>query len=188
MGDLSAPLSASDLSTRARIDGAFAALYDELAIIARARLRRSAGEITSTGALVHECWLRLQRAGRVQFGHEGQFLALAASVMRSVIVDTARRAAAQRRGGDAAHITLDTGVIDAAAAPGGGGPLDVLALEEALGQLADHDARLARVVEMRFFAGCTEAQMAQALGCSERTVRRDWERARAFLALAMRDG
>lgn len=187
MGDITALLTAEDISTRVKVDRAFAALYDELAVIARARLRRSAGDVTSTGALVHECWLRLQRADGLRFDHEGQFLALAGSVMRSIIVDTARRAAAQRRGGDAAHVTLDTGAGDAALSPSAGGPLDVLVLEDALAELARHDARLARVVELRFYAGATEQQMAAALGCSERTVRRDWERARAFLALAMRD-
>lgn len=170
-------------STRARLDGAFAGLYDELCVIARARLRRSAGQgATSTGALVHECWLRLERAGRVQVGERGRFLALAAQVMRSTIVDLVRRSRAQVRGGDVEHLTLDTGVAGAVAAEQD----DVLAIDQALGELARRDARAAQVVDMRYFAGLDDAAIAQALTVSERTVRRDWDRARAFLAVALR--
>jgi RNA polymerase sigma factor (TIGR02999 family) len=182
MGDVTAVLSAHDIETRVKIDRAFALLYEELAIIARARLRRGGGALTSTSALVHECWLRLLRAGGLQFQHEGQFLAMAGTVMRSIIVDAARRAAAQQRGGDAEHLTLDTGVAESVHE----GPQDVLALEEAMHSLAQYDRRLAQVVELRYFAGFDDAHIAQALGVSDRTVRRDWDRARAFLALALR--
>lgn len=173
-------------STRARLDGAFAGLYDELCIIARARLRRGgapgAHGATSTGALVHECWLRLERAGRVQVAERGRFLALAAQVMRSTIVDLVRRSRAQVRGGDVEHLTLDTGVAGAVAAEHD----EVLAIDQALAALAARDARAAQVVEMRYFVGLDDAQIAQALAVSERTVRRDWDRARAFLAVALR--
>ena len=194
MTDAQRPATALDLpadagpgagpeATRARLDGAFAGLYDELCIIARARLRRSGAQgATSTGALVHECWLRLQRAGRVQVGEQGRFLALVSQVMRSTIVDMVRRSRAQMRGGDAEHLTLDTGVAEAVATDHD----DVLALDDALGQLAQRDQRAAQVVEMRYFAGLDDAAIAQALDVSERTVRRDWDRARAFLALALR--
>jgi RNA polymerase sigma factor (TIGR02999 family) len=171
-------------ATRARLDGAFAGLYDELCIIARARLRRTGAQgATSTGALVHECWLRLERAGRVQVGERGRFLALVSQVMRSTIVDLVRRSRAQMRGGDAEHLTLDTGVAESVA---GTDHDDVLAIDDALGQLAQRDQRAAQVVEMRYFAGLDDAAIAQALQVSERTVRRDWDRARAFLALALR--
>ncbi len=189
---LDAPAAAADAgepdatSTRARLDGAFAGLYDELCIIARARLRRSGANgvhgATSTGALVHECWLRLERAGRVQVAERGRFLALAAQVMRSTIVDLVRRNQAQVRGGGVEHLTLDTGVAGAVAAEHD----EVLAIDQALGDLAARDARAAQVVEMRYFAGLDDAQIAQALAVSERTVRRDWDRARAFLAVALR--
>lgn len=176
-------LAADASATRARLDGAFAGLYDELCIIARARLRRSSGPgLTSTGALVHECWLRLQRAGRVQVGEHGRFMALVSEVMRSTIVDMVRRARAQRRGGDVEHLTLDTGVADAV----GQATEDVLALDDALSLLGEHDPRAARVVEMRYFAGLEDPQIALALEVSERTVRRDWDRARAFLAVALK--
>ncbi len=190
MGELTALLADADLETRVRLDRAFELLYPELQVIARSRLRRHGGaNVTGTGALVHECWLRLQRAGTLSFEHQGHFLALAASVMRSAIVDLVRRAQAGRRGGDAEHVPLSTTVADQvgdpAAADAGDDPDDVLALDAALQDLVRYDERAARVVEMRFFAGYTDAQAAMALGVSERTVRRDWERARAFLALAL---
>lgn len=182
MGELTALLAATDLDTRARLDRAFELLYPELRVIARARLRRHGGPSgTDTGALVHECWLRLQRAEALRVEQQGPFLALAASVMRSAIVDLVRQAQAQRRGGGAEHVTLGTTL----AGELGDEPTEVLALDEALTQLAGLDARAAQVVEMRFYAGLSEPQVALALGVSERTVRRDWERARAFLALAL---
>lgn len=172
---------------RAQLDGAFAGLYDEVCIIARSRLRRSGGQgVTSTGALVHECWLRLQRAGQVQVGERGRFLALVSQVMRSTIVDLVRRSRAQVRGGDVEHLTLDTGVADGLGDAAATDADEVLALDHALDQLAERDERAARVVEMRYFAGLDDAAIAQALEVSERTVRRDWDRARAFLALALR--
>lgn len=183
MGELTALLAATDLDTRARLDRAFELLYPELRVIAHARLRRHGGGPTGTdtGALVHECWLRLQRAESLHVSQQGPFLALAAAVMRSAIVDLVRQAQAQRRGGDAQHITLGTTL----AGELGDEPAEVLALDEALNDLARLDARAAQVVEMRFYAGLSEPQVAAALGVSERTVRRDWERARAFLALAL---
>jgi len=181
------PGSDADASTRARLDSAFAGLYDELCIIARARLRRGGAQgATSTGALVHECWLRLERAGRVQVAERGRFLALAAQVMRSTIVDLVRRSRAQVRGGDVEHLTLDTGVAGSVASADAAGHDEVLAIDQALGDLAERDARAAQVVEMRYFAGLGDAEIAQALAVSERTVRRDWDRARAFLAVALR--
>ncbi|HRD96983.1 MAG TPA: ECF-type sigma factor [Rubrivivax sp.] len=182
MDDAAVPPS----SPRAQLDDRFAELYDELRVIARSRLRRhDRGGITSTGALVHECWMRLQRAGRLRFGHEGEFLALAATVMRSLIVDMARRARAEQRGGGAEHVPLDTTLADSLGSDDEESH-DVVVLDEALTELARFDARAAQVVEMRFFAGLADAQIAAALGVSERTVRRDWDRSRAFLALALR--
>ena len=164
-------------------DRIFTLLYPELSAMARARLRR--GErvtMADTGALVHESWLRLQRAGSLRFEDRNHFLAHAARVMRSVIVDIARRSQAERRGGGLAIVTLDTAVGEAVAA----GDPDVLHVSEAIDALAALDARLAQVVEMRWFAGLGEADIAAALGVTERTVRRDWEKARAFLTVALK--
>lgn len=160
----------------------FALLYRELQQLARARLAR-APRVTAadTGALVHECWLRMQTLAGQHFADRRHFLAYAARAMRSIVTDMARRHAAERRGGGAEHLVLDTAVDAAADAPE-----DLLALDDALEQLARLDERAARVVEMRFFAGLAEAEIAEALQLSLRTVQRDWERARAFLTLALK--
>jgi RNA polymerase sigma factor (TIGR02999 family) len=163
-------------------DRIFTLLYPDLEAMARSRLRR--GErvtLADTGALVHESWLRLQNAGTLGFENRGHFLAHAARVMRSVITDIARRSHAERRGGDLAQVTLDTAIGEAVAA----GDPDVLDVAEAIDALAALDPRLAQVVEMRWFAGLTEVDIAGALGLTERTVRRDWEKARAFLSVAL---
>lgn len=164
-------------------DRVFTLLYPDLEAMARSRLRR--GErvtMADTGALVHESWLRLQRAGTLGFENRGHFLAHAARVMRSVITDIARRSQAERRGGDLAIVTLDTAAGDALAAD----DPDVLRVAEAIDELAALDQRLAQVVEMRWFAGLSEADIAAALGLTERTVRRDWAKARAFLSVALK--
>ncbi|MBC7726974.1 MAG: sigma-70 family RNA polymerase sigma factor [Microbacteriaceae bacterium] len=160
----------------------YALLYRELQGIARARLAR-APRVTAadTGALVHECWLRMHSMGERHFADRSHFLAYAAHAMRSIVVDMARRHAAERRGGLVEHLTLDTAATDAVA----DAPEDLLALDEALESLAQLDGRAARVVEMRFFAGLDEVEIASGLQVSLRTVQRDWARARAFLSLAL---
>lgn len=159
----------------------WAAAYPELKKIARARLHAAQNGTPglNTTALVHESFLRL--AGRVdtlRFDSRGHFYAYAARVMRSVIVDLVREQAAARRGGDAAHVTLDTGVADGLAAAE---TSEALQVDEALASLATVEPRLAQVVEMRYFAGMTDAEIAQALGLTDRTVRRDWDKARLLL-------
>lgn len=165
------------------LDRVFELLYADLAVMARARLRR--GErvtLADTGALVHESWLRLQQAGRLAFEDRGHFMAHAARVMRSVITDIARRSQAARRGGGQIFVTLDTAVGDSVADT----EPDVLDVAAAVDELARLDPRLAQVVEMRWFAGLSEADIGEALGLTPRTVRRDWEKARAFLSAALR--
>lgn len=181
MSDPSAPTPAAE--PRSPLDDVFSDLYGELCVIARSRLRRHGqAVVTSTGALVHECWLRLQRSGRLRLDDEARFLALAAEVMRSAIVDAVRRARAERRGGGAEHVALES---TAGELPHGDAD-DVLDVDAALKSLAELDAPAAQVVQMRYFAGLSDAQVATALGVSERTVRRHWSRARAFLALALK--
>lgn len=159
------------------------AAYPELKKIARARLyaagRGAAGGAgLNTTALVNESFLRL--AGRVEgldFGSRGHFYAYAARVMRSVIVDLLRAQQTERRGGGATHVTLDTVVAGGLAADDG----EALRVDEALRALAALEPRLAQVVEMRYFAGMTDAEIADALGLTDRTVRRDWDKARLLL-------
>jgi RNA polymerase sigma factor (TIGR02999 family) len=137
--------------------------------------------LLDTTALVHESYLKLVGTEGVAVEDRHHFFAYASRVMRSVIVDHARARAAERRGGDAEHVVLDTLLSDQVAAPEN----DALRVHEALDVLEQADPRLAQVAEMRFFGGLTEAEIAEALGLSGRTVRRDWEKARLLLLAAM---
>jgi RNA polymerase sigma factor (TIGR02999 family) len=103
-------------------------------------------------------------------------------MMRSIIVDFARAKAAERRGGDAPHLTLNTELVDGTPA----GEQEILHVHEALADIARLDPRLAQVVEMRYFGGMTDAEIGAALGLTDRTVRRDWDKARLLLAAALR--
>ena len=160
----------------------FGLLYPDLRLLAHGRLRRS-GKFTllDTTELVHESYLRLYKAGSLEAGDKGQFMAYAARVMRSVVVDFVRRRAADRRGGGTVHVELGTESSDMTDPR----EQEVIRINEALEELATIDERLVRVVEMRYFAGMTEEQVAEALELSRRSVARDWEKARLFLAAAL---
>jgi RNA polymerase sigma factor (TIGR02999 family) len=167
---------------RAAFDALFEALYPELRRIAHARLaRHQRGTLMETTALLHECYLKFLGSGGLLPGDRGHFIAYAAHVMRSVIVDGVRAAQRERRGGDAEHVPLDTELAEALALPED----EILDVDRALRELAALEPRLAQVVEMRYFAGMKETEIAQALGVTERTVRRDWEKARLLLAQAL---
>lgn len=165
-------------------DALYAAAYPELRRLAHARLRRDRGHtLLDTTMLVHESYLRFVRSGQLRADNRRAFFAFAAQVMRSVVVDLVREHQAERRGGDADRVTLDSRL--SGELPGGEpGVAEVLAVHEALGQLAGADPRLAQVVEMRYFGGYSDAEIAETLELNERTVRRDWEKARLML-LAM---
>ena len=152
--------------------------YSELRRLARARLA-AGGRYTllDTTALVHESFLRLKRANHVPINDSQHFLAYATSTMRSVIVDYVRQRKAERRGGGAAHVTLKTGHGELTASDD-----EILSVHEALETLSKVDQRLVQVVEMRYFGGLTDVEIGDALGVTDRTVRRDWERARLLLA------
>jgi len=154
------------------------ATYAELKKIARARLHAS-GPLTqlNTTALVNESYLRLSaRAEGLRFPSPGHYYAYAAKVMRSIIVDLVREQQAEQRGGGARRVTLSTTLADST-------PDDdeALHVDEALRALEQVEPRLAQVVEMRYYGGLTEAEIASALGVTDRTVRRDWDKARAIL-------
>lgn len=152
-------------------------VYQDLRRLARNQLRRDhAGWTLQTTALVHEAWMRLVDADRVDWQDRGHFLGVAARAMRQVVIEYARRRAAEKRGGGARPATLDDRVL----------AVDehaewLLAVNEALERLGAHRQRLARVVECRFFAGLTNEETAEALGSSVRTVKRDWTFARSWL-------
>jgi RNA polymerase sigma factor (TIGR02999 family) len=160
------------------LDRLFAELYVDLRRLAHAKLRRQSDfTLLDTTVLVHESYLRLLKSGALPVDHKGRFLAYAARVMRSVIVDAVRERDAARRGDGAAHLPLDTSIP----APDPR-ESEILGVHAALEKLALIEARLVSVVEMRYFGGLTETEVADALGVSARTVARDWEKARVFLA------
>jgi RNA polymerase sigma factor (TIGR02999 family) len=155
-------------------------VYHELRRTARRELAVRPSDTLSTTALVHELYLKLSRSPRSDWRNRSHFLGVAAVAMRHILVDRARRRTAEKRGGAHRNVTLDDDLTatDAQAEW-------LLELHEALDQLALLDARLARVVECRFFGGMTEQETAEALGVTERTVRRDWVKARGLLYQAL---
>jgi RNA polymerase sigma factor (TIGR02999 family) len=152
-------------------------LYGNLKQLARSRLRRS-GPITllDTTGLVNDAYLRMADGRRPDYGSSEQFLGYASRVMRSVVIDLVRERQAERRGGDLKRIALDTEVIGGVAAEE-----ELLQVDQALENLARLEPRLCQVVEMRYFGGFTETEIGAALGLTDRTVRRDWEKARLLL-------
>jgi RNA polymerase sigma factor (TIGR02999 family) len=165
-------------------------VYADLARMAHRQLALEAGGHTlSTTALVHEAYLRLVDQTRAQWNDRAQFFAVAAHVMRRVLVDHARRHGAARRGAARRRAVsieaLDAADVGSLAADQRSDIL--LALDEALDRLATLDPRQALVVECRFFGGLTEAETASALGVTARTVTRDWVKARGWLYQALTD-
>jgi RNA polymerase sigma factor (TIGR02999 family) len=186
MGDITLLLARANEGDRRAVEAIFEALYPDLRRIAHARLSRHVRDtMLDTTALVHECYLKFAQAERLSPGDRAHFLAYAATAMRSIIVDFARARAAERRGGDAVHLTLNTQLADGLPQPADGAD-EILRVDAALQELAKLDARLARVVEMRYFGGMNDLEIAAALGVTDRTVRRDWEKARLLLAAALR--
>jgi RNA polymerase sigma factor (TIGR02999 family) len=172
-------LATNDLQARERF---YSAVYGELRKLAFGHLRRHA-TLTNLDApsLVHEAFLRLVQRGSLQFANRKIFFGYASSVMRSVIVDYVRERAAQKRGGDIAFLTLTTGyAADTFAGE------EVSALHQALLQLQQIDQRLHDVVEMRYFGGLSIDEVAEVMAVSAITVKRDWQKARAFLFAAIR--
>jgi RNA polymerase sigma factor (TIGR02999 family) len=162
---------------RTEFDRLFASLYEELRRLARRHLRhRTPGQTLDTTALIHEAYLRMVDQSREEWADRAHFFAYASRVMRTILVDNARRQGAAKRGAGALRFSLESRDL----------PLEeqsefVLALDEALDRLGALSERLARTVECRFFGGMTEEEIAAALAVSGRTVRRDWLKAKAWL-------
>ena len=158
-------------------DQLVAALYQDLRRLAhRQLLRLKSWEGLNTTGLVHEAYVKLVAGKDQAWENEAHFLAAAARAMRHILVDAARRRLAARHGGGHRPKTLDERL-----SAGSSHEEEVIAVHEALGELREIDERLCRVVECRFFAGYSVEESAQALGISERTLHRDWQRARAWL-------
>ncbi len=161
-------------------DRVFDLLYAELHRCAHRQLRDERCTLSTT-ALVHETYLKTADLARLQIADRRHFMALSARAMRQVLVDHARRSGADKRGGQALQVTLDERIpTDASEA------LDVLALDRAMSVLEQVDARAARVVNLHFFAGMSFPEIAELESVNERTVKRDWQAARALLAAEMR--
>jgi RNA polymerase sigma factor (TIGR02999 family) len=172
-----------DRQDNAALDRAFADYYPELKRIAHARLRGSGlhGYMQTT-ALVNDSYLKLAGGPDVSFADRLHFFAYASRVLRSIVVDMVREQRALRRGGDAEIVTLDT-----AAGEGIAASVDIETVNDALEDLAKLDPPLARLVEMRFFGGMNEEEIAVALGVSVRTISREWHKARALLLTLIGD-
>jgi len=171
-------VNVGDSGARERL---FATAYDELKTLARSRLRDGGRNVClDTTALVHESYLKFVNSGQLRQDDRRAFFAYASRVMRSVIVDSVRERQAERRGGDVTELTLNTAMSSSLPA----NEQQMLDVHEALDALEHAEPRLARVVEMRYFGGYTEIEIADALDLTERTVRRDWDKARMML-LAM---
>ena len=172
---------------RSALDRLFDLVYRDLHDRARRQLgRRTPGATLSTTVLVHETYLKLADAMHLELEDRRHFFAVAARAMRQIAVDHARRASAQKRGGGVWAVSLDDAGM--AAAVHDRPAADLVALDRALEQLAELDERLARTVELRYFAGLSVEETAEVMGVSERTVKRDWHKARAFLYDAMQEG
>ncbi len=166
-----------------QVDEAFAGAYRELRRLAHARLRDGGrGVLLDTTALVHETYLKISRNAGLSFPDRASFFVYAGRAMRSIIVDMVRQRLTERHGGGAEHLTITGDLLDAVPA----GEQHILRVHEALQELARVDARMTQVVEMRYFAGMTDLEIAAALGVTDRTVRRDWEAARLLLAEALK--
>ncbi len=163
---------------RAARDALFAAAYQELRRLAHSRLYEGGrNTVLDTTALVHESYLRLVRTGELRIEDRRAFFGYASQVMRSVIVDSARARLAERRGGGAQKLTLSTELAQGLGQDEEG----ILQVHEALQELEKADARSAQIVQMRFFGGYSDKEIAETLDISERTVQRDWEKAKVLL-------
>jgi len=174
-----APEAAPD--ARQQAEALFTALYDELRRLARREVRRGgARDYVSTGTLVHEAWLSLGDREKLSFEDPAKFLAYAARAMRGLVIDRVRAQHAQKRGGHFVITSLDTQHAEQVANPEA---LDGIA--EALDELAAVEPGLAEVVDLKFFCGFTLRDIANMKGISERTVQRQWDKARLLLHRAL---
>jgi RNA polymerase sigma factor (TIGR02999 family) len=183
MGEITELMRRVKLGDGAAREALFTALYRDLRRLAHSRLRQNETiTLLDTTSLVHDAYFKLLGAEELEFADRGRFLAYAAKVMRSIVVDEVRKRHADQRGGDVEHVELDTRIAESASTD----DALIIRVHDALADLSALDERLASVVEMRFFAGLNEADIAEALGVTERTVRRDWDKARALLFSALR--
>ncbi len=183
MSDVTELIERARDGDRVAADQVFAALYAELKRLARGQLHGSDVAMHAT-SLVHEAYCKLVRSNQLAVNDREHFYALASRVMRQIVLNSVRARSAQRRGGGMRIDALDTQALRVAASEGIGE--DVLALDEALGKLAGLEPDLEHLVELRFFAGLELDEISALVGRSERSLKRDWRRARAFLYAELR--
>lgn len=184
MANVTTLIKQANAGSQSAVDSLFRELYQDLMQLAQARMARSEPiTLLDSTSLVNEAYLHFVNAKRLDLQNRKHFLTYAAKVMRNIVIDCIRDRHADRRGGEHAQITLTTQLGLAAPATDDEAP----SVHEALNQLAEVDPRLVKVVELRYFAGLTEEETAEVLGIAERTVRRDWEKARLLLAVMLQD-
>lgn len=178
-GEVTRLLHAARDGDRTALDRIVPLVYDDLRLIAQRHLRRELGDrMMHPTSLVHEAYLKLANAAALNAGDRSHFLAIAARAMRQVLVDDARRRSASKRGGSWDRVTFGERVWRADSLDAE----EILALNDAMDEL---EPRQRQVVECRFFGGMEEQEIAETLGVTERTVRRDWVKARAWLYRAL---
>jgi RNA polymerase sigma factor (TIGR02999 family) len=179
-------LAAARDGNREALDRVLSTLYQELHNMARRQMYgQSPGHTLDATSLVHEAYLKLMSRNNqnANFEDRAHFFAYAASTMRSIIVDYSRQRMAQKRGGGLHRVTEFPDNIEGGLSPSD----DMLALDEALTQLSHIDPLLTQVVELRYFAGLSEAEISALLQRSERSIRRDWQKARMFLLASLQE-
>ena len=181
--DLTTLLASAERGDRAAADALFTALYQELHRMARRELSKRGATITlGATTLLHEAYVDISGREGAAFPDRNRFMAYAARVMRGLIIDYARSRHAQKRGGLFEITSLRTDVEEAVP-----DVAELTRLSDALDDLATVDARLARIVDLRFFCGFSFAEIAAMSGVSERTAQRDWEKARIYLHQVLQD-
>jgi RNA polymerase sigma factor (TIGR02999 family) len=179
---ISGLIASAEGGDRAAADALFAALYAELHELARRQLARGPGATLGTTTLLHEAYLNISQREGPRFPDRARFMGYAAKVMRGLVIDYARRRQALKRGGGFEITTLEDDVEGAAADAG-----RLERIGEALEELARADPALAELVDLKFFAGLSLVEIGELRGASERTMQRQWERARTFLYGAVRE-
>jgi len=182
MSELTQLFDAVNAGDRSAVDQLMVAMYGELRQLAHRRLNATPRRNTlETTGLVHESYLRFLNAGRLRIKDRAHFMAYASRVMRSIIIDLARTRGAERHGGGLLQVTLNTQIADEAHTS----YEQLVRINEALEELSQSEPRLVQVVEMRYFGGLNESEIAELLGLTERTVQRDWRKARMLLGVAL---
>jgi RNA polymerase sigma factor (TIGR02999 family) len=183
-GEVTQLLSALRAGDRGALERLFPLVYDELRRLARRQLRgRLPGQTLDTTALVHEAYLKLADPQAAEWQDRAHFLGVAATAMRHILVDAARRRGALKRGGDRQRVELDEEKLGLEARVA-----EIVEVDRALTDLSALSERLGRLVELRFFGGLSVEETAEVLQVSPRTIKREWRKARAFLYQALAGG